>query len=127
MNEKSNLILIHGKNKTKDIVSCTLNTKTNRYEVVFNNGATYPYSIDTVKWDNEPITLDPTQYQISRKGKKFNNIQNIFAFKKNQEFWHIVFNNGEKVYEKNVEAGIHQYLQINLTFRNNCRTFTWFL
>lgn len=122
MNEKSNLILIHGKNKTKDIVSCTLNTKTNRYEVVFNNGATYPYSIDTVKWDNEPITLDPTQYQISRKGKKFNNIQNIFAFKKNQEFWHIVFNNGEgRTYKKEELQIISSCL--NKTIAKDCFSY----
>lgn len=33
----------------------------------------------------------------------------------------IVFNNGEKVYEKNVEAGIHQYLQIK--FPELCREY----
>lgn len=94
MDEKRNLILIKGENKTWQIEQCYYDPKDQRYHVTFNNGKTYPYGYSSVLWLKDPEVLNPALYQITTTGTAFNNIQAIFAFRGYEEWWHIVFEGG---------------------------------
>lgn len=94
MDERKHLILIHEENRTKDIQSCRYNSQTHRYDITFFNGGTYSYGYSTVLWYQNPQALAPELYQIKRNGRTFSNIQSIFSFHGNKEYWHIVFFDG---------------------------------
>lgn len=103
MDERKHLIFLHGENKTKEIQMCKYNPHTQRYEVTFSSGKTYPYGYASVTWYREPQVLDPACYQVISRGKLFSNIQSIFSFRNGrEEYWHIVFSNGVgRTYDRN--------------------------
>lgn len=98
MNIKHNLILIKGKIKTSEIMSCEYNNKTQKWDVTFNNGKTYSYANENVEKLTEPESLNPNMYRISREGRAFFDIKEIYVFKSRQGlyWWHICFGNGRE-------------------------------
>lgn len=81
MNIKHNLILIKGKIKTSEIMSCEYNNKTQKWDVTFNNGKTYSYANENVEKLTEPESLNPNMYRISREGRAFFDIKQIMVKK----------------------------------------------
>lgn len=98
MNTKHNLILIKGEVKTSEIMSCEYNKETQKWDVTFNNGKTYSYANENVEKLTEPESLNPNMYRISREGRKFFDIKEIYVFKSRQGlyWWHICFGNGRE-------------------------------
>ena len=97
MNTKHNLILIKGEVKTSEIMSCEYNKETQKWDVTFNNGKTYSYANENVEKLTEPESLNPNMYRISREGRKFFDIKEIYVFKSSQGlYWHICFGNGRE-------------------------------
>lgn len=95
MDERRNLILIKGENKTWQIERCYYNADTQRYEVTFTNGKTYPYASTSVQWIKEPEVLNPALFQIATSGTPYGNIQGIYVFRDDDEWWHLEFTNGK--------------------------------
>ena len=98
MNTKHNLILIKGKIKTSEIMSGEYNNKTQKWDVTFNNGKTYSYANENVEKLTEPESLNPNMYRISREGRAFFDIKEIYVFQSRQGlyWWHICFGNGRE-------------------------------
>lgn len=95
MDETKNLILAKGINKTKEIKECKFDPQQRRYIVTFvNSNCVYQYASDKIMWLVDPIQLDPDIYRIETNHKALYNICKIFVFKGEEEYWHIVFNNG---------------------------------
>lgn len=96
MDQKKNLLLVHGKDRTGDIRFCRYNSQTKQYDITFSSGETYSYRYSSVIRDKDPQALNPALYQISRNGITFRNVQSIFAFcgQGHDEYWHITFSNG---------------------------------
>ena len=102
MDEKRNLILIKGENKTCQIERCRYDPQDQRYHVTFTNGKTYPYAYSSVQWLKNPEVLNPSLYQISTTGTSYGNIHGIYVFRGNDEWWHFVFEGGiERTYRRN--------------------------
>ena len=101
MDEKRNLILIKGENKTWQIECCRYDQQDQRYHVTFTNGRTYPYGYSSVQWLKNPEVLNPELYHIVKEGKPFYGVRSIFVFKDFDEWWHLVFDNGSgRTYRK---------------------------
>lgn len=82
---------------TSDIVSCTYNRETHRYDVKFKTGKTYPYSYNRISWLTDPQVLDPASYHITHFEKELFNITAIYVFSdRYQKYWHICFENGSE-------------------------------
>ena len=96
MDERRNLILIKGENKTWQIERCYYEPSDQHYHVTFNSGKTYHYGYSSVQWLKEPEVLNPALYQISVNGKIFTNVREIYVFRGNREWWHLVFDGGRK-------------------------------
>lgn len=94
MDERRNLILIKGENKTWQIKRCYYDPQSQRYQVTFDNNKTYAYAYNSVEWRKDPEALNPALYQIATTGTILNNIQTIFVFRGYEEWWHIVFDGG---------------------------------
>lgn len=110
MDEKRNLILIKGENKTWQIERCHYDPKDQRYHVTFDNGKTYPYGYSSVQWLKDPEVLNPLLYQISTTGTPYGNIQGIYVFRGNDEWWHLVFEGDRK----------HTYRRSELKISKSC-------
>ena len=115
MNARKNMIIIKGEIKTPDIKICQYNPNTQKTDVVFNNGKKYSYSYSNVEWLKEPKVLNPNLYNISREGRKFYDIEAIYEFENNNDFyWHICFDDGsERDYRKSdltiVKSCLHHH------------------
>ena len=94
MDERNNLILIKGENKTWQIQKCIYNRQTQRYDVTYDNGKTYPYGYTSVQWLKDPEILSPALYRIAIDGKELRGITAIYVFKSPSEWWHLTFENG---------------------------------
>lgn len=101
MDEKRNLILIKGENKTWQIERCRYDPQDQRYHVTFTNGKTYPYASSSIKWLKDPEALNPTLYHIAKAGTPYHGVQSIFVFRDYDEWWHLAFDNGNgRTYRK---------------------------
>lgn len=97
MNTRYNMIIIKGKIKTPDIISCMYNSYIKKMDVKFNNGKTYSYAYSNVEWLKEPQVLNPDMYRISRDGREFFDIKAIYVFRSIYEsYWHICFGDGSE-------------------------------
>ena len=115
MDEKRNLILIKGENKTWQIERCRYDPRDQRYHVTFTNGKTYPYGYSSVQWLKNPEAVNPSLYQISTTGTPYGNIHGIYVFRGSDEWWHLIFEGGiERTYRRNE-------LQISKTCLDNTR------
>lgn len=102
MDTRNNMILIKGEIKTSEIESCQYNKETRKWDVRFDRGKTYSYAYDNVEKLTDPTVLNPDMYRISREGREFFDIKNIFEFEsKTGIYWHICFEDGrERDYRK---------------------------
>ncbi|MEG0654914.1 MAG: AAA domain-containing protein [Hydrogenoanaerobacterium sp.] len=102
MNQQHNLILANGQDKTADIRSCSYNTVTKKYDIIFRSGKKYEYNYSSIEWVRNPDNVDPTLVHISHKERELFNIQSIVAFHaRNGDYWHIHFKDGSgRTYEK---------------------------
>jgi hypothetical protein len=101
MDERKNLILIKGENKTWQIQKCIYNRQTQRYDVTYDNGKTYPYGYTSIQWLKDPEIRNPALYRIAIDGKELRGICAIYVFKSTSEWWHLVFENGSgRTYHK---------------------------
>ena len=81
MNTGSPMIIIRGKVKTYEILSCQYNEDTGKWDVKFNNGKIYSYGYSNVEKLKDPEVLNPNRYRISRGGRDFFDISGIYVFK----------------------------------------------
>ncbi len=101
MDERKNLILIKGENKTRQIERCYYDSQVQRYQVTFTGGKTYPYAYSSVRWLREPKALNPSLYRISRSDTSYFNIRAIYVFQDIEEWWHLEFDNYSVTYRRN--------------------------
>ena len=94
MDERKHLIFIKGENKTRQIERCAYDRQTQRYQVTFTGGKTYPYAYSSVKWLRDPKTLDPSLYKISKGDTSYYGIRAIFVFRDIEEWWYLEFDKG---------------------------------
>lgn len=95
MDARNNMLIAKGKIVTSDVIECSLNSETQRWDITFSNGKEYHYSINAVVWLRNPKSLDPKAYQIHFRGRPLNGIESIFVFTHEpDEFWHICFSDG---------------------------------
>ena len=80
MDQKKNLILLKGEDKTLKVQSCHYNSKTEKYEVSFGGDRIYTYNQDSVEWMQHPRALNPAMYQISHEGKGLTHIVLLLEF-----------------------------------------------
>lgn len=108
MNAKENMIIIKNEIKTNQVERCQYNPSTEKMQVKFSNGKRYPYNANNVKCLKNPAILDGNSYRISRAGKVFYGIVEIYIFKDgNSSYWHICFNNGtERDYKEDKYASL---------------------
>lgn len=102
MNQQENLILANDQDKTANIYSCSYNTVTKKYDVVFLSGKKYEYNYSSIEWVQNPDNVDPTSIHIAHKERELFNIQSIAAFHaRSGDYWHIHFQDGSgRTYEK---------------------------
>ena len=111
MDEKRNLILIKGENKTWQIERCHYDPKDQRFHVKFsNNEKIYHYGYSSVQWLKDPEVLNPFLYQISTTGTPFGHIQGIYVFRGSDEWWHLTFEGNRK----------HTYNRSELKISKSC-------
>lgn len=98
MDARATMIIAKGKPITSDVIKCSYDKFSYKWNITFNNGKTFRYNAQNVKILDNPTILNPKNYEVSRNGKYFYNITAIFSFKDLEtEYWHICFANG---YEK---------------------------
>lgn len=102
MNQKENLIIVKGQDKTAEIQFCSYNAEKKKYDVTFQSVKTYEYNYSSIDWVRNPDAIDPTLVHISHGERELFNIQSIFAFHaRSGDYWHICFEDGSgRTYEK---------------------------
>lgn len=111
MNTRNNMVIIKGKIKTSEIVSCIYNSDTGKWDVKFHNGKTYSYGYLNVEKLTDPAVLNPNLYRISREGREFFDITGIYVFQgASDSYWHICFGSGSE----------RDYCQSDLTIAESC-------
>lgn len=97
MNTRYYMVIIKGEIKTSEIMSCVYNRDTQKWDVKFNNGKIYSYAYLNVEKLTEPDVLNPSMYRISREGREFFDIKDIYVFRSTYGFyWHICFGDGSE-------------------------------
>ena len=102
MNELKNCIVIYDKrfkdyvDKSKEIVWIERDRVNRKYNIKFSNGNSYDYNMSSVRWMNEPLSLNATSCFVYSNGKKLNNIKEILRFGEgNSDDWiKILFQSG---------------------------------
>ena len=94
MDQKQNLILLKGEDRTAQIQSCQFDSRTGKYAVSFGNGRIYRYNQSSVEWIRNPQSLNPKLYQIFRDGKQFTGIELLLEFYGSDTYWYILFRSG---------------------------------
>lgn len=99
MNLRQHMIIDNQTNKiiTPDVVSCKYNPQSQRYDVVFKSGKSFPYGYNRITWLKDPKAFDPALYHISHSGRELFGITAIYVFtNRYQNYWHICFQNGSE-------------------------------
>ncbi len=94
MDQRRNLILLKGEDKTYKIQFCKYNSEIRKYEVSFGGGRVYTYNWNAVEWMREPRMLYPLMYQIYYEGELLTHIASLLEFSGSDIYWHIVFESG---------------------------------
>ena len=103
MNTRDNMIMVKEKIKTAEILCCSYNTETKKWDVTFNNGRKYSYLYENIVWAKNPKIIDTNALQVSNKnGHVFLHIEAIYEFALGEKFyWHICLKNGvEEDYQR---------------------------
>lgn len=113
MDTKRFMIVVKGGIKTNQIISCTPNSATRKYDITFDNGSTYSYAMQNVLFMSDPKIMKPEDFLIvTPEGKNLFDINWIYEFAGGGElYWHLVFNDFELDYRKS-----------ELSIRENCLT-----
>ena len=120
MNTRKYMIIVKDEIKTSEILRCEYNSNTTKWDVIFKNGREFSYNYRNVKMIKNPIVLNPKMYRISREGRDLFNIDAIYVFRSENDFyWHICFNDGsERDYKqediKLVESCLNQKQSANV-------------
>ena len=78
------MIIIKGEFKTKEISSCELDRRIQKYKITYNTGKTYLYSYKNVVIMHNPTILRPHDYIVETlDGKSLLNIIGIYEFEIN--------------------------------------------
>ena len=111
MDTKRFMIVVKGEIKTNQIISCTPNSATRKYDITFDNGSTYSYAMQNVLFMKDPKILKPEDYLIETPDRKYLfDINWIYEFVGGGDiYWHLVFNDFELDYRKS-----------DLAIRENC-------
>jgi len=67
LNQKENLILANGQDKTADIRFCCYNSGTKKYDVTFQTGKKYEYNDSSIEWIRTPDRIEPAHVHISQR------------------------------------------------------------
>lgn len=70
MDTKRFMIVVKGEIKTNQIISCSSNSATRKYDITFDNGSTYSYAIQNVLFMKNPKILKPEDYIIETPDRK---------------------------------------------------------
>lgn len=81
MNTRYYMVIIKGEIKTSEIMSCVYNRDNQKWDVKFNNGRIYSYAYLNVEKLTKPDVLNPDMYRISREGREFFDIKDIYVFR----------------------------------------------
>jgi hypothetical protein len=102
LNQKENLILANGKDKTADIQSCVSNKEGRKCVVTFQNGSKYRYNSSSIEWVKNPDIIDPALVRVAHEGRDLFHIQNIYVFHATSgDYWHVCFQDGSgRTYKK---------------------------
>lgn len=111
MDNKRFMIVAKGEIITNKVVSCTPNYAKKKYDIAFDNGSTYSYSMKNVLFMKEPKMLTAKDFVIETPdGKNLFDINWIYEFAAGGElYWHLVFKDFELDYRKS-----------ELVIRENC-------
>ncbi|MDE6313932.1 MAG: AAA family ATPase [Lachnospiraceae bacterium] len=114
MNTKKYMIILKNEIRTKEVVSCKYNPNSQKWDVVFDkNSKVFSYGYSNVQLLKEPKVLNPSLFRISRAGKTFFDVQEIYVFYgKGNAYWHICFGNGSE----------RDYAQNELNINKSCLT-----
>lgn len=92
MDTRKEMIVIQGVIKTCKVALCEYNREMYSWNVWYNDGRFSIYRYDEVEKLTNPKVLNPVEYRISRNGKEFFNIEEIYVFNgREEEYWHICF------------------------------------
>ena len=95
MNLRQNMIIANDKIITPNVVFCSYNNQTHKYDIEFKNGQIYHYNYNSVEWLKKPEILNPALYKISREGCEFFEINALYLFSAScRKYLHICFENG---------------------------------
>ena len=96
MDQRENLLLLKGVDKTKDVQSCEYDIRTGRYRVSFGGDKIYTYGQASVEWMKNPRELDPANYSVSKDGKALRYVDSILEFSGSDIFWRILYSGGRQ-------------------------------
>lgn len=91
-----NMLVIDGRIKTAEVISCTINNR-GGYDIVFANlpYKTYSYGRNKVAWLTAPVLFDPEHCRVFHNGRKLASLTFIAAFRKGtRQFWYVEHRNG---------------------------------
>lgn len=111
MDVRKIMIIAKGEIITKKVNKCVPVYAAHKYEITFENGSTYFYSMSNILVMTNPVILKPDNYLIETPdGKLLFNIEWIYEFTDGSEkYWHIEFNGFQLDYKKS-----------DLRIRENC-------
>lgn len=105
MNTRKCMVIDNKTNEiiTPKIVSCNYNPQTQRYDVKFKSGETYPYGYNRITKLYNPVSINPNLYHIAHWDYDFSDIKEIYIFSDgSNRYWHVCFGNGtERSYPEN--------------------------
>ena len=123
MDSSKFMIITKGEICTKKVRSCEKNLTTHKYDITYENGASYSYAMSNVIFMSNPKVLQPDDYIIEAPdGKQFFNIKWIYEFEYNRvKYWHMVFDGFELDYKKD-----DLKIEVNcLTDKKSANTFEY--
>ena len=93
MNPQQYIIIAKNKICTQSVVSCVKIPEKHTYDITFDSGKCFSYSMDNVIVMSKPVILNPKDFMIeSPEGKALYHVKGIYEFKNHEtEFWHIEF------------------------------------
>lgn len=97
INLRENMIVIDGQIKTGQIMRCAVNSREDKFDIVFNNNPhkTYTYSRIKVKWLTNPTVFDPLHCHIYNKGRRLYPLSYIAVFQQGyHQYWYVEYPNG---------------------------------
>lgn len=92
------MVIIEGKIKTSEIVSCVYNKDIEKWNIkFFGSEKYYLYGNSKVEQLTNPKILNPNIYRVRRKGQEFFGITAIYVFQGTKDsYWHICFSDGSE-------------------------------